>query len=216
MSRRRKKKLHPAFAVVMLLAGVFVAGRAFISLSGGAARAPAGDVEIVEVPETDSGSGARDEVAAIEWQDLLARHGSFDGTTPVRVAFSVLEEVRQSMPAPGGETAGGTTYWEGPDPPELRLGVVMISARSRRAVLGGSVIGIGEEIAGVVVQRIARDRVVTLWDSRVLTYDLENGWPREFRAELERRRREADVRPEDAGGAAPVDPGNASWQEKQR
>ena len=215
MSRRSKKKHNPVFVVGLLLAGVTVAGKAFMDLSGGPAPVPAGEVEIVEVPEMDSQSSSGDDVAAIEWRDLLARHGSFDGTAPVRVAFAVLEEARGSLPAPGGETAGERAYWEGADPPELQLGVVMISARSRRAVLGGRVVGVGEEVAGAVVQRITRDRVVTLWESKVLTYDLENGWPREFRAELERRRRENEQSQDGGIDTAPIGAGSANWQEKR-
>jgi hypothetical protein len=68
-------------------------------------------------------------------------------------------------------------------------------------VLGGRVVGVGEEHMGVVVRSIERDRVVALWGHKILTYDLEDQCPREFRAESARRAQQAS---ESEGGEPQV------------
>lgn len=204
MSRRKKKGLNPIFAIALLVGAIAVAGNAFFGLgsSDGGDPGPSAGVSsdfLVEDPEE---AVAESTTKAIEWRDLLAVHGSFDSDEPVRVAFSVLEEARvMAAPAPIGETAVPATLWGGPDPPELTVGVVMISDAVQRAVMGSQVVGVGDEVAGVTIQTIARDRVVGLWGTRVLTYDLDSGWPREFRPELARREREAAEKEDDASAA---------------
>ncbi|MCR9246606.1 MAG: hypothetical protein NXI31_16355 [bacterium] len=201
MSRRKKKRGNPIFAVALLIGAIAVAGNAFFGFGssvGGDPASSAGDSSdlLIEDPEETAAQGTN---KATEWRDLLAVHGSFDSGEPVRVAFSVLEEARViAAPAPIGETAVPVTLWGGPDPPELTVGVVMISDAVQRAVMSSQVVGVGDEVAGVTIQTIARDRVVGLWGTRVLTYDLDSGWPREFRPELARREREAAEKEDDA------------------
>lgn len=202
MRRKKKKGMNPLVAIVLLVVGGGFAGKTFLDMSGDA-KPPADSesTEIVEVPDMEDGQdGEGATPMAGAWVDLLAKHGSFDRESEVRVAFSIVEEARQSMGVPGGETAA-TSYWEGSDPPELSLGVVMISSKSRRAVLGGRVVGIGDEVFGVRIRQIERDIVVAMWGARTLTYDLEDGWPREFRAEYSRRELGAAKTSEDTEGA---------------
>ena len=133
------------------------------------------------------------------WRDLLIEHGSYDGASQERQAFSVMSNAAVGA-APGGEAAG---RWIGAAPPLLRLGVVMVSEKSRRAVLGGVVVGVGDLISGGNVLAIEPGTVRLGWQQRQLTYDLENEVPREFRTEHARRRRERQE-------ASDLDEGNAA------
>ncbi|MCA8948807.1 MAG: hypothetical protein KDE27_04850 [Planctomycetes bacterium] len=185
----KRRKVHPLFAIGLLVAGLLSAGSALIDVIGGDAGRSAGsaDDDYLDAELDEPVGNGRE---AVEWRDLLAEYGSFDGGT-VRVAFSVFEGGVPAMPAPVGEVAP-TQRWDGVDPPELRLGVVMVSERSRRAVVAGRVVGLADEVGGGIVQQITRDKLVLLWHGMALTYDLDDGWPREFRAERARRRQLAE------------------------
>lgn len=189
MSRRKKKVkkgLHPGFAALILLGSVaFVAMRLFDpngekSGLGIAGLLGDGDDQPV-MPESS-------QTPEVVWIDLLALHGSFDGESTVRMAFESVPEAQYVPAAPGGETATNAAEgWEGEDPPLLRLGVVMVSSQSRRAVLGGTVVGVGDTISGGEVLSIEPGRLRLRWQRRQLTYDLDTEVPREFRTELNRR-----------------------------
>ncbi len=186
MSKKQRKGVPPVVAVLMLVVGGAVAGNALLDLGSSPAPVPfdpMGD-------DFDDEDGLNDVLAgadAANWEDLLARHGSYAIGMPVRMAVTELA-LQAIAPTPLAETGGPSVGWRGTEPPQLQLGVVMLSDRADRAVLGGQVVGTGEEIQGFAVERIERGAVVGIWRGRVLTYDFENAWPREFRSELERRR----------------------------
>lgn len=199
MSRKKKKGMSPAAALGLLVVAAGVAGwRLFpgSSSTGGGAVADA----IVIDPEAE---GAADPVAVAHAVgiDLLEKHGSWAGAS-VRVAFSVLPGAAPQAAAPAGEIAHVVTYWEGEDPPSLRLGVVMLSPVSQRAVLGGQVVGKGDVVQGATVTDIRPGVVTVQWNKRTLTFDLDDANPREFRAEAERRRKlQAEGAQDDAVGS---------------
>jgi hypothetical protein len=180
---RQRWTIGPFAAVVMLLV---CGGIAFFSLRStfGRGAAPIQLPDIIVGDELAPGSGE----AAPPGRDLLAAHGSWGGGQPVRCAFAALGEPAP-LAAPMGESgAPAAAPWVGADPPALRLGVVPAGGGVRRAVLGGRVVGVGESVGSVQVVAIERDHVVVTWDGRLLTYDLEGDHPREFRAEIARRR----------------------------
>ncbi|MCA8977570.1 MAG: hypothetical protein KDC98_22795 [Planctomycetes bacterium] len=185
--KRRKKKANPVVAVVFLLGAAALAANSLLGLGGSSESNSAASSEAIVMPDPVDQLGGSSDEGTVVWPDLLAAFGSFDRGTAVRVAFSLLEEAQTAAAAPAGEIATRTILWEGSDPPRARLGVVMVSAHSRRAVLGGQVVGIGGEAMGLVVKAIERDKVVATWGMRTLTYDLEDEWPQEFRAEQQRR-----------------------------
>jgi len=200
MSRPPKKRgLHPAAAVALLVVCGGVAGRSLWSVLGPAGAATVGDAfaalgaepvdENVGGADENAGAGAGDDpIGATGASDLLAAHGSFDRRADVRVAFTVLADVPAASAAPGPETAGGMPRaWTGEDPPLQRLGVVMVAASARRAVLGGRVVGVGESLGQMRVVAIEPGVVTVEWRGRQLHYDLEDDAPREFRAERARR-----------------------------
>lgn len=208
MSRRSKKKkgVHPLLAVGLFTVAAAVAGR---TLLGGAPEAQSGapmasnDFDPASADPAAEGAEAAD--AAPAWVDLLAVHGSFRGGSEVRLAFSAFE-YPSFWAAPGGESGAVYGRWTGEDPPLLKLGLVMISAASRRAVLGGRVVGIGDEVDGVRVLQIEKGVVVAQWSDRRLTYDLDAEAPREFRAELAQRQVENKDGQDAATGASPAVP----------
>lgn len=188
---KAKKGVNPLVAILFLVGSGGLAAKQFLgsellgSTPGGpAAGAAAGDGLVMP-------DGPGQEVAvqdATSWRDLLAAYGSFGIDQAVRVAFSVLADAPKTPAAPVAETQPQPVgSWAGDDPPELSLGVVMISTGARRAVLGGRVVGLGDAIGEGEVAAIEPGVVRLRWHGRELTYDLEDGWPREFRAERARR-----------------------------
>jgi len=203
VKKAKKKGLHPAVAVgFLVLAGGFAAktmfGAAVGPAAGGAtvdASAPVADPAAAPAEQPGSPTSV--------WQDLLAVHGSFDRKTAVRVAFSTLAELKGVSPAPFGETVPGERgRWTGEDPPTIHVGVVMVSAASRRAVIDGRVVGIGDKVGNTVVAAIERDVVILQMGERQLTYDFDNDYPREFRAEQALREQEGAQQAADEAAAA--------------
>ncbi|MBL9075978.1 MAG: hypothetical protein JNL08_00660 [Planctomycetes bacterium] len=185
--RRKQKRTSPAVAVAMLV----VAGSvAFVSLRGQFGAAPligeAPPEAFVDEPEAGEAAEAGDDEAP--GIDLLLKYGSWQAGTPVRMAFASIGGASAMIAAaPAGEVALPTQRWVGADPPQLRLGVVMVGDAARRAVVDGAVVGLGDQIGRAIVVAIERDVLVLTWGGKRLTYDLDNAWPREFRAELRRR-----------------------------
>lgn len=202
MSRRKKRKgVHPVAALGMFVAALAVAGRAMLGGDadlGPDASAVSLDADPLDGTE-DGGGGSAD--ASVKWSDLLAVHGSFRPGREVRLAFSAFE-YPSFWAAPGGESGAYYGRWTGEDPPLMKLGVVMISAASRRAVLGGRVVGVGDELDTVRVLQIDPGVVYVQWSGRRLTYDLDSDAPREFRGELAQRQVENKDGQEAAPGAA--------------
>ena len=202
MSRRKKKKkgVHPVVALGLFVAALAVAGRTMLGGDAALGLVPAaagGDADPAEVA-AEGGEQAVD--AGVQWADLLAVHGSFRSGREVRLAFSAFE-YPSFWAAPGGESGASYGRWTGEDPPLLKLGVVMISAASRRAVLGGHVVGVGDEFDTVRVLQIEPGVVSVQWSGRRLTYDLDSDAPREFRGELAQRQVENKDGVEAATGA---------------
>ncbi len=189
MNRRKKvgRRLTPVRAVLLLAACGGVAWFSLGSHFGGAGQPAADDFVAFADPEPE-GSGSQEGGGEVSvGRDLLAEHGSWTTTTPVRMAFASATEVA-GQAAPAGETdAGSRARWVGADPPVLQVGVVMVGEAVRRAVVAGRVVGLGDSIDRVTIVGIERDAVIVTWGGRRLTYDLENGHPREFRGELQRR-----------------------------
>lgn len=193
MSRRKqvkKKGINPAVALLLLLGSVGFTVRSLMSTLGGETAVQIadliglGEADDLMLDEEESQAGP----GAIVWTDLLSAYGSFDTTQEVRLAFSVMVNSAAVAAAPAGEMSlQSGQRWVGEDPPSLRLGVVMVSDQSRRAVLAGSVVGIGDAVAGGEVVAIESGTLRLRWQQRELTYDLDSEVPREFRAESHRR-----------------------------
>lgn len=197
-------RMHPLLAVLLLLGGL---GAAWMALRPAATVTPAtGNADDDPSALQDSEQGTED--AGEVWQDLLAQHGSWieDGELPSAFRAFVMPELAPdtaASAAPAGETASPAD-WTGEDPPRLRLGVVLISADSRRVVLDGRVVGVGDRIHEAQVEAIERGMVRLKWSGRRLTYDLENDAPREFRSELLRRATARGAGDGDEQSAAPA------------
>ncbi|MFO1078647.1 MAG: hypothetical protein U1E73_13060 [Planctomycetota bacterium] len=184
MSRRKRNGVHPALAVAMLIAGGGVALWQFSSFGRPATFGPSGEVLVGDLPD-DATAGGAGEAPGV---DLLELHGSWSGAS-VRLAFRAAAEAQAALAAPAGETAGAGVAWIGDDPPTMRLGVVLISDASQRAVLDGRVVGIGDVLREAAITEIQTGVVRSKWRGRTLTYDLQDAYPREFRGEVERRRK---------------------------
>lgn len=199
--RSKKRQLPPAVAFLFLTVSTAVLVYSLRDQLGPSAVTVAGQPTefLGEVPA----SGDLGQAGAVGggFTDLLAEFGSYDRQTPVRPAFCSFVGAESELAMPAGETVAAAIGWVGADPPELRLGVVMVSRDARRAVLGGQVVGVGDEVGGVRIRGIDDDHVVGTWGARTLTYDLLDGWPREFRPELERRTFAASVEPAGRGSA---------------
>lgn len=209
MTRRKnnkKKGIHPGIAVLLLLGSVaFVTPKLMGSLSDNAASGIASLIGLDEEddPELDELSEAEE----VAWVDLIAMFGSVDRQPTVRMAFAAAPDINLTPSAPGGEMAPDGERWIGDDPPLMRLGVIMVSEKSRRAVLGGSVVGVGDAINGGEVVAIDPGELRMRWQQRVLTYDLDSEVPREFRAESARRRLAAGRAVEAEGDAGQIEQG---------
>ena len=70
-------------------------------------------------------------------------------------------------------------------------------------MLGGRVVGVGDELDTLRVLQIEPGVVYVQWSGRRLTYDLDSDAPREFRGELAQRQVEKKDGPE-AATSAPV------------
>lgn len=197
-SRPKKKGLNPIVAILILLGSVgFVAKSLMGSLGGGAASEFADMIGLGdEGDDLDPEDGEAE--SEIVWRDLLVEHGSYDRQSPVRLAFSVMANTAPGA-APGGETVD---QWVGDEPPSLRLGVVMVSEKSRRAVLAGAVVGVGDFIGGGAVLAIEPGTLRLRWQQRELTYDLDSEVPREYRVEHARRLQAQQEAAENEAGTA--------------
>lgn len=192
MKKARKKGLNPVVAVLFLVVSGGIAAHQLLGGGSLGARLPAlvgGGGDPTAMPPDENAVADASATPQIPWRDLLAVHGSFDRRTAVRRAFSLLADVASTTAAaPGGESQPVETgRWTGADPPSLQLGVVMLSESSRRAVLGGRVVGVGDVVSDGRITAIERGTVTVKWASRTLTYDLDGPFPREFRAEQQRR-----------------------------
>lgn len=186
MTRRKKNKkkgMHPGVAL-LILGGT----AAFVVPKLMGDDASSGIASLIGLDQgEDREIDEAAEAAAVVWVDLLAEHGSYDRQSSVRLAFAAAAESSLIPAAPGGEIAPDGERWTGSDPPLMRLGVVMVSEKSRRAVLGGSVVGVGDAVGGGQVISIEAGRLRLRWQERVLTYGLDDEVPQEFRAESKRR-----------------------------
>jgi hypothetical protein len=181
MSAKPKKAgMRPAVAIAIFCGCTAVAATSILRSIGGG-MSSVGDDEVADIDPADEAASAESSVAVS--RDLLAPHGSYDPRGDVRMAFAVWAE--GAFAAPAGETAAVT--WAGEDPPRLRVGVVMVSAGSARAVFGGQLVGIGDTVAGGRIGGIEPGVVRLDWRGRKLHYDLGGDAPREFQAELARR-----------------------------
>lgn len=183
--RKQARRGSTALATLLLLVSAGVATFAFFGNAGGGGAV--GSVEdALFGPEPQAGGSLDGEAPG---RDLLAVYGSYDPHQSVGLAFAAVESA-ETPPAPLGETATGARRWTGADPPELHVGVILVAAGTRRAVVDGTVVGVGDRIGRAVVTEVVRDTVVVAWMGRRLTYDLDGAQPREFRAELARRNSE--------------------------
>lgn len=201
MKRKAKKKMHPGVAVLILLGS---AGYTAKSLLGGK-PADDGPQAPAEAPAVVDGASVDAPVTETNGRDLLIEFGSYEKGGPVECAFRTLVDVAPAAPSGESQPLVAAGEWEGEDPPSLQLGVVMVSDKSRRAVLGGHVVGVGDEVAGAVVTAITTTGVVLQWHGRRLSYALDGDVPLEFRAELARRsekQAKGEATPEDGGDAA--------------
>lgn len=181
-NRNKRKGVSPAAAVGLL---VVCGGIALVSLRshfGGVGGAPESPPAAV-VDEAALGIADAD----VPGVDLLQAHGSWSAKVPVRMAFVNIAEAALAA-APAGETAPNVAkQWIGADPPAMRIGVLMVGDTVRRAVVDGRVLGLGDAIGKAMIVAIERDTLVATWGGKRLTYDLDNDYPREFRAELMQR-----------------------------
>jgi len=185
VTRRPKKKgLTPPAAALLL---VVCASVAWFSLRRGSDSASAPFVPQNEVTDEDASGGDVDGATEAVGRDLLVEYGSWSPGTQVRMAFLTLADASLAA-APMGETDGNSNgRWIGKDPPTLTVGVLMVGESSRRAVVNGLVVGIGDKIDRATVIAIERDAVAVSWGNRRLTYGLDSQYPREFQNELQRR-----------------------------
>ncbi|MBL8750062.1 MAG: hypothetical protein JNK78_12935 [Planctomycetes bacterium] len=185
-ARRTKRRLGLGKALMLL--GLSGAGAVW-SMSASSSPSPVdGGTPTVDAAPDDADlqeQSVVDESGHTLRQDLLAEYGSCPAGTRVRMAFATLLDVAIAA-APAVETAAGRR-WVGADPPVLQIGVVMVGEAVRRAVVNGVVVGIGDRIADATIVSIERDTLGVVQANRRLTYDFDNGYPREFRGELKRR-----------------------------
>ena len=189
--KQPKRGLNPLVAIVLLIGSMAVVGKSML----GAGPAPSAATAVGAAADANPDDGANVDAKAdggVLWQDLLADFGSYQRGGEVRHAFAEFE-YPSTWTGPTGAGTGAEApvgRWVGEDPPVLRLGVVMVSQGSRRAVLGGKVVGVGDAVGGGTVTAIEPGVVLLQWAGRNLTYDLDSSAPREFRPELAHRKHE--------------------------
>lgn len=201
MKKPQPKRLHPGIAVVVFLVSLAFGVRAILRVTGGG-DATSGRM-VADAVDLDDGCAVDSVPRGV---DLLALYGSYTKDRRVRSAFSLALE---TAPAPMEEPATTTRLrWLGEDPPMLELGMVMVSAVARRAVFGGQVVGIGDRIMECRVDSIDVGVVVCSWRGCVLTYELGQRAPCEFRAEMALRAASSSARSD--GGSMPAAAGAES------
>ncbi len=191
MKRKAKKKLtqQPWFAALLLAAGVTVALGSFRSQFGGGGEDGSEASSVIDELEPDEGqldgiadSGPR--------RDLVAEFGGYDGASPWPDFLAALPDAAVSAlvpAAPGGEVGKTTGAWTGEAPPRLVIGVVFVGQGSRRAVVAGKVVGVGDRVGETRIESIERNGLLVAWRNRLLTYDMNSDYPQEYRAEAARR-----------------------------
>lgn len=204
MKRRPKKKLtqQPWFAAVLLAVGVTVAfsslrsslGSGVDDMVGGAlSMFDEADPEVVpEEGEPDAGPR----------RDLVAEFGVYDGNSAVPEFVAALpgDSGDATVPAaPGGEVAKNPGQWVGDPPPQLGIGVVFVGQGSRRAVVDGRVVGVGDRIGEARIDSIERNGLLVEWRGRLLTYDMDSVQPQEYRAVASKLAASADKESQGAG-----------------
>jgi len=179
----KRRGMHPAVAGCGLLVSAVFAGWSLLGLRG---PTPGSSGGAPASHPADVGAPADAVATAAASRDLLPEHGSYEGGD-VRLAFAAAEQV-EPPPAPAAEVdAPAGDSWRGLAPPQLRLGVVLVGTTSRRAVIEGALVGVGDRVQGGEVVAIDAGMVVLQHGDRRLTYDFQDAWPREYRAEAARR-----------------------------
>ena len=93
--KRNKKKANSVIAGLFLVGAGALAANSLLGLGGGGSTGGGGGNggdALVVMPDLAERSDTSPDGIAVEWPDLLAEFGSFDRSTSVRVAFSMLEE----------------------------------------------------------------------------------------------------------------------------
>ena len=188
MKRKAKKGMHPGVAAGIFLIAASFAGMQVMSVMRGPARSGASGTGALFTPGA-TGADVDDSL----WIDLVAEHGSYEPGTEVALVFGRPKEAPRA--APIVEMKPDPDAWVGSDPPQLKIGVVMVSDDASRVVIDGAVLGIDDHLRGARITAIARGLVTVEWEGRALSYDLQGDWPREYRealAKMEAKKRRAE------------------------
>ncbi len=226
MSKKKgDQKVKLAVAGVVLMLGVGWTVKSVVGLGRPAAPSvPAS----ADPPPADgpvdpmAGSQGPQDPAATGPRDLLEAIGSYQPGAAVTHSFRKPEATPVGS-APGGETrptpTGPVTLWEGQDPPELTIGMVLRGGAVQRAVIDGVVVGIGDAVGGGELALVGNDGVRLVVAGRTLSYPLGKGYPLEFAPELARRQAAAQAAQQQqqqdggAGGGAAAAGGEATTGE---
>lgn len=191
MKKPAKQRLtqQPWFAACLLTVGGYVA---WSSLGGSGGQLGANTAAVADAvqqwldPDADETEASTVEADSGPGRDLVAEFGVWRKATELPTLFAVAPEAVVPTPAPLAETKPAGA-WTGDAPPFLTVGVVMVSEDSRRAVVAGRVVGVGDAIGEATVVRIERATVQMQWRDRRLTYELAEPVPVEYRAEHAKR-----------------------------
>lgn len=191
MKKPVKKRLtqQPWFAACLLAVGGYVAWSSLAGSGGALGAKTAAVADAVQQwldPEVDADGQTTVEADSGPGRDLVAEFGVWRKSAELPALFAVAPEAAAPVPAPLAETRPAGA-WSGDAPPFLTVGVVMVSEDSRRAVVAGRVVGVGDAIGEAIVVRIERAVVQLQWRDRRLTYELAEPVPVEYRAEHARR-----------------------------
>jgi hypothetical protein len=193
MSKSPKRRLtqRPGFAAVLLLAGAGTAWNAFgrtdVDLGAQTAAVAEAVGDMFALDEADEPVVDGEGVQGLEpGRDLVAEFGVASAILPLPRLFDVAPEPVTVPAAPVAESAA-IADWHGTTPPAHVVGVVMVGDASRRAVVDGRVVGIGDRLADSQILAIEPSSVIVTWQGRRLTYGLQSPVPCEFRAEHDKR-----------------------------
>ncbi len=196
MKRKAKKGMHPGVAAGIFLVAASFAGMQVMSVMRGPAKAGASGGGALFTP----GASGSDSSNSAIWVDLLAKYGSYEPGTEVALVFGRPKEAPRA--APIVESKPDPDAWIGSEPPQLTLGVVMVSDDASRVVIDGAVLGVDDHVRGARIIGIQRGLVTVEWEGKHLSYDLEDAWPREYRTSMARmaaKRRAAELEGQEQG-----------------
>ena len=182
MAKPKKTKMGKKLSGNPLLVIVLIAGALYVNWDflkvylpfdgfekkGSVQGEKAMEMDSMDIPAGTSSSPSPGSVAAYQPVGL-----DEDFPSPFGTLISIKKTAQEKVDPKNPDPLGGKITRPGGVPEGMRLSLVLLSGKSRSAVIGGKIVGLGDKLPFGVVQAIEKDRVEILGEGgRTLIFPL--------------------------------------------